>query len=79
LIGLAICLFAGSIGAQSLSELAKKEKERRKKNQEKGEQALVITETELQQGRSESTAPVESSVECRLRPRSPGMLPYGIE
>jgi hypothetical protein len=63
LIGLAICLFAGSIGAQSLSELAKKEKERRKKNQEKGEQALVITETELQQGRSESTAPVESSVE----------------
>jgi hypothetical protein len=63
-------MFAGSIGAQSLSELAKKEKERRKKNQEKGEQALVITEAELQQGKSESTAPVESSDESTSRPTS---------
>jgi hypothetical protein len=63
LLSFAFCLSTGAIGAQSLTEVAKKEKERRKKNQEKGEQVLVITETELQQGKSESTAPEESSAD----------------
>jgi hypothetical protein len=56
-------LSTGVASAQSLSEIAKKEKERRKKLKEKGEQVQVITEDELNQVRREPTTPSESSPE----------------
>jgi hypothetical protein len=59
---LIVFLFAGSVSGQSLSEIAKKEKERRKENEKKAEQVQVITEHELQQGRREST-PSDDSAE----------------
>ncbi|MEE9264117.1 MAG: hypothetical protein V3V11_06650 [Vicinamibacteria bacterium] len=48
LIGLILALAVPALlVAQSLTELAKEEKERRKKNKERGEQVQVITEKEL--------------------------------
>ncbi len=48
LIGLSLALAVPALlVAQSLTELAKEEKERRKKNKERGEQVQVITEKEL--------------------------------
>ena len=48
LIGLSLALAVPALlVAQSLTELAKEEKERRKKNKERGEQVHVITEKEL--------------------------------
>ncbi len=50
LIGLSLALAVPALlVAQSLTELAKEEKERRKKNKERGEQVQVITEKELAQ------------------------------
>ncbi len=48
LVGLSLALAVPALlVAQSLTELAKEEKERRKKNKERGEQVQVITEKEL--------------------------------
>jgi hypothetical protein len=50
LIGLSLALAVPALlVAQSLTELAKEEKDRRKKNKERGEQVQVITEKELAQ------------------------------
>ena len=63
-----ISFIAGLVGAQSLSELAKKEKERRKKNKEKGQETLVITEAELTPGKSGSSS--DSSTQTTRTPSS---------
>jgi len=51
-IWLLVVSFAGFAGAQSLVDLANKEKERRNKNKEKGSEAQVITERDLSRVKS---------------------------
>lgn len=58
---LAIFLFSAFVGGQSLTEIAKKEKERRKNLEEKGETTKVITESDLQQVSASSPSPATSS------------------
>lgn len=49
LVGIAACLLslAGYVSAQSLAEVAKKEKQRRNRNKENGTQVKVVTDEEL--------------------------------
>ncbi len=59
---LAIFLFSALVGGQSLTEIAKKEKERRKNLEKKGEATKVITESDLRQvGASSPTSAAASS------------------
>jgi hypothetical protein len=60
LVSAAMLCLATSVSGQSLSEIAKKEKERRKQNEEKGKEVRVITEADLNQGTSEATSPEET-------------------
>ena len=56
------CLsLCGLAFGQSLSELAKKEKERREKNRREGKQVQTITESELSEGEAESEEGSETS------------------
>jgi hypothetical protein len=68
-------LLAGLVMGQSLSEIAKKEKERRKRNEKKAGEVHVITEDELQEVRRASPPSEESTAEAsatsRPSPRSP--------
>ncbi|MFQ5790915.1 MAG: hypothetical protein ACE5JI_10620 [Acidobacteriota bacterium] len=54
LAALLVMFLPASAASQSLAEVARKEKERRKDNDESGRQVSVITEAELTQGRAES-------------------------
>jgi hypothetical protein len=67
----ALFSFSALCGGQSLSEIAKKEKERREKNKEKGEEVRVITEEELQQATAStySTTGVASRTSPASGPR----------
>ena len=58
---LAIFLFSTLVGGQSLTEIAKKEKERRKNLEKKGEAAKVITESDLQQVSASSPSSAATS------------------
>jgi len=67
---LAIFLFSALVGGQSLTEIAKKEKERRKNLEKKGEAAKVITEFDLQQVNASSPPPTATSSTARTGSQS---------
>jgi hypothetical protein len=67
---LAIFLFSALVGGQSLTEIAKKEKERRKNIEKKGEAAKVLTEFDLQQVNASSPPPTETSSTARTGSQS---------
>jgi hypothetical protein len=64
--------FAGFAGAQSLAELAKKEKERRNKNKAKGSEAQVITEHDLSRAKSPMFTSTAVPSTATARPTSRG-------
>ncbi len=71
-------LAAPSVGAQSLTELAKKEKERRKKNEQEGKEVHVITEENLTSEGPAFTTTVDTSKSSTSR-RSPSGTRTGGE